>query len=114
MHRSSAFLWLVLAQLSCGGRAPPEGTPSADDAGSTTPPTTPSPACVLDPGFPAGTSVVACGLPPHVTLVGVDSVALYALAEAGAFYRIDKTSGERTLLYQATSDPQAGPVVFVL
>jgi len=66
---------------------------------------------VLDPGFPPGTSVVACGFPPHVTLVGADSVALYALSEAGAFYRIDKTTGARTLLYQAPSSPQTGPVV---
>ena len=110
MHRSSAFLWLVLAQLSCGGRASPDATPSAD-AGATSPPT-PPPACVLDPGFPPGTSVVDCGLPPHVTLVGADAVALYALSEAGAFYRIDKTTGDRTLLYQAPSSPQTGPVVF--
>jgi hypothetical protein len=110
MHRSSAFLWLVLAQLACGGRPTPDDTPPAD-AGATSPPA-PPPACVLDPGFPQGTSVVACGFPPHVTLVGVDAVALYALSEAGAFYRIDKTSGERTLLYQAPSSPQTGPVAF--
>jgi hypothetical protein len=109
MQRSSAFLWLVLAQLACGGRASPDGTPSAD-AGTTSPPN-PPPACVLDPGFPQGASVVSCGLPPHVTLVGADAVALYALSEAGAFYRIDKTSGDRTLLYQAPSSAQTGQLV---
>ncbi len=67
---------------------------------------------MLDPGFPPGTSVVACGFPPHVTLVGADAEALYALTEAGAFYRVDKTSGGRTLLYQAPAAPQTGPVVF--
>jgi hypothetical protein len=110
MHRSSAFLWLVLAQLACGGRPSPEGMPPAD-AGTTSPPA-PPPACVLDPGFPQGASVVTCGLPPHVTLVGVDAAALYALSEAGAFYRIDKTSGDRTLLYHAPSSPQTGQVAF--
>jgi hypothetical protein len=110
MPRSSACLWFVLAQLGCGGQPSLDGTPHAD-AGTPTPPT-PAPACVLDPGFPPGTSVVACGFPPHVTLVGVDAVALYALTEAGAFYRIDKTSGDRTLLYQAPSSPETGPVVF--
>ncbi len=108
MHCSSALLCLVLVPLACGGRAPPDDTPSAD-AGTTSPPA-PPPACVLDPGFPQGTSVVDCGLPPHVTLVGADSVALYALSEAGAFYRIDKASGDRTLLYRAPSSTQTGPV----
>jgi hypothetical protein len=110
MERWSSLLWVVLAQVACGGRGSPDATPS-DDPGIASPPT-PPPACVLDPGFPTGTSVVACGFPPHVTLVGADSVALYALTEAGAFYRIDKTSGGKTLLYQAPSSPPTGPAVF--
>jgi len=47
-----------------------------------------------------------------VTLVGADAAALYVLSEAGTFYRVDKTNGDKTLLYAAPSSPQSGQTTF--
>jgi hypothetical protein len=114
MRRSSAVLWLALVQSSCGGRASVDDHPGGTPPTPPPPPTAPQPppACTLDPGFPVGTSVVTCGLPPHVTLVGADASALVVLSEAGKFYRVDKTSGSKTILYTAPSDPEDGPTIF--
>jgi hypothetical protein len=117
MNRSTALLCLVLAHVACGGRPAIDdaAAPGPADTSSTTmtpPAPEPPPACTLDPGFPAGTSVVTCGLPPHVTLVGADAAAVYVLSEAGTFYRVDKSNGDRTLLYREPTNPEGGRTVF--
>ncbi len=121
MQRAFAAPCLLLAVAACGGRGPLDG---ASDAGAASTPTTPTPlptsaaqppaTCTLDPGFPAGTAVVTCGLPPHVTLVGADEAALVVLTEGGTFYRVDKATGDRLALYTAPTSPETGPTTFAL
>jgi hypothetical protein len=134
MNTSFVRILIALVLGGCGSRVAVDGAAETDagrecvgapdrDASASSPAPTatpqptatqPPPACTLDPGFPAGTSVVACGFPPHVTLIGGDDAALYVLTESGMFYRVDKTSGTKTLLYTAPNDGPSGPVVFAL